>query len=72
MHILCKFGINTLIQHGFIFTAVPGRAMSIATLSLWPVCLGLTLSLLTLVRMLLVAGRHSDRFQMPEYKNVRT
>jgi MFS family permease len=37
-------------------TAVRGRAMSIATLSLWLACLGVTLSFLTLVRMLSAAG----------------
>jgi sugar porter (SP) family MFS transporter len=37
-------------------TAVRGRAMSLATLSLWLACLAVTLSFLTLVRILTAAG----------------
>lgn len=37
-------------------TAVRGRAMSVATLSLWVSCLAVTLSFLTMVRMLTAAG----------------
>jgi sugar porter (SP) family MFS transporter len=52
-----SLGPGTWVYIAELFpTAVRGRAMSLATLSLWLACLSVTLSFLTLVRILSAAG----------------
>ena len=52
-----SLGPGTWVYIAELFpTAVRGRAMSLATLSLWLACLAVTLSFLTLVRILSAAG----------------
>jgi sugar porter (SP) family MFS transporter len=55
-----SLGPGTWVYLAELFpTAVRGRAMSLATLSLWLACLAVTLSFLTLVRILSTAGAFS-------------